>query len=56
VPELFSVNAAISKGGLHLGTAGLYLHVAHCLDTCQLARCIASSALESLANTQCWGD
>lgn len=56
VPEPFSVNAAISRGGLHLGSAGLCLYVVRCLDTCQLARCIVSLALGPLANTPSLGD
>lgn len=56
VPEPFSVNAAISKGGLHLGSAGLSLYVVRCSDTCQLARCIASLALGPLANPPSLGD
>ena len=56
VPEPFSVNAAISKGGLHLGSAGLSLYVVRCSDTCQLARCIASLALGPLENPPSLGD
>lgn len=55
-PEPFSVNATISKGGLHLGSAGLSLNVVRCSDTCQLARCIASLALGPLANPSSLGD
>jgi len=34
----------------------IFVCVVHCLDTCQLARCIESSALGSLANTPCSGN